>query len=137
MKLKRNYLTSWFGFKRSTFEKTIKPRWFSGNGLPSIYQGWFGNQNTHYVIETDYDNYGLVYGCDQWFGFMWVEFATLLGREKFLEYPYVRAAKDKLDIVGYSYDLSWVKPGLDCGFDAAKTLDEVMVDKFMSQPDWA
>jgi hypothetical protein len=103
-----------------------------------IWQGLIYGKNSHYVIETDYDNYALVYGCDQYFlPFIWGEYATLLGREPFLEYPYVRAAKDELDRVGYSYDAYWMKPGLECGFDAAKTLDEVMVDQLMLAPDWS
>jgi hypothetical protein len=60
----------------------------------------------------------------------------LLSREPFIEYPYVRAAKDKLDEIRYDYTQSWVKSGLKCGFDAAKTLDEVMIGKFNSEPDW-
>jgi hypothetical protein len=61
--------------------------------------------------------------------FIWIDFATLLGKKKFLEYPYVRAAKDKLDLIEYPYDTFWMKPGLSCGFDTALTLDEVMVAK--------
>lgn len=94
-----------------------------------IDNGWIYGYNPHYIIDTDYDNYALVYGCD-WYVMpgIWVEYATLLSREPYLEYPYVRAAKDFLNEVGYAYDAYWMKPGIECGFDAAKTLDEVMVE---------
>ena len=65
--------------------------------MPMIYHGLFWGKNSHYVIESDYDNYALVYGCDMYFPFIWGEYATLLSREPFLEYPYVRAAKDTLN----------------------------------------
>jgi hypothetical protein len=39
--------------------------------------------------------------------------------------------------VGYPYDAYWMKPGLDCGFDAAKTLDEVMAETFQTTIDFA
>jgi hypothetical protein len=94
-----------------------------------INNGIFG-YNTHYIVDTDYDNYALAYGCDQYWLFFYGEWATLLGREPFMEYPYVRKAKDFLDVIEYAYDTNWVKPGLECGFDTAKTLDEVMVDLF-------
>jgi hypothetical protein len=48
----------------------------------------------------------------------------------------VRAAKDKLDKIEYPYDAYWTKTGLECGFDAAKTYDEVMVETLMVAPDW-
>lgn len=103
-----------------------------------IDHGWFWGKKSHYVIDTDYDNYALVYGCDSYFfPFIWGEYATLLSRETYLEYPYVRKSKDVLNEIGYEYDGYWMKPGLDCGFDAAKTLDELMVDNLMESPDWA
>ena len=86
--------------------------------------------NSHYIVDTDYDNYAIAYGCDQYFMFFFGEFATLLGREPFMEYPYVRKAKDFLDKINYPYDTKWIKSGLECGFDTAKTLDEMMVDEF-------
>jgi hypothetical protein len=47
-----------------------------------------------------------------------------------MEYPYVRKAKDYLDLIAYPYGTQWVKPGLSCGFDTAKTLDEIMNETF-------
>ena len=52
-----------------------------------------------------------------------------------MEYPYVRKAKDFLNEIEYPYDTHWVKTGLECGFDTAKTLDEVMVELFTETPD--
>ena len=100
-----------------------------------INNGIFFGHNTHYIVDTDYDNYAVAYGCDQYWLFFYGEWATLLGREPFMEYPYVRKAKDFLDIIEYPYFTNWVKPGLECGFDTAKTLDEVMVEQFLELPD--
>lgn len=99
--------------------------------------GLFWGKKTHYIIDTDYDNYALAYGCDNYFWVFYGEWATLLSREPFVEYPYVRKAKDKLNYIHYPYDAYWVKPGLQCGFDAAKTLDEMMVDIIQAEPDWS
>jgi len=79
----------------------------------------------------------VAYGCDVYFWIFYGEWATLLGREPFMEYPHVRSAKDYLDEIGYPYDANWVKPGIECGFDTAKTLDEVMVDIFKEIPDFS
>ena len=100
-----------------------------------INHGWFWGKKTHYIIDPDYDNYALAYGCDVYWGMFWGEWATLLGREPFLEYPYVRKAKDTLNEIGYSYDAYWMKPGLECGFDSAKTLDEIMMETYIEVPD--
>ena len=88
------------------------------------------------VLDTDYDNWAVVYGCDTYYLFFHGYYATLLSREPFADYPYVRAAKDALDIINYDYGNNWVKTGIKCGFDAAKTLDEVMIDIFETPPDW-
>lgn len=61
------------------------------------------NYYSYYIVDTDYDNYAVAYGCDNYFFFLTVEYATLLGREPFMEYPYVRAAKDYLDGINYPY----------------------------------
>lgn len=137
MKLQRTYKEkTWFGEPkpRDDFTRTIKPNWWFGDGTPTINHGLSRYQ--HMVIDTDYDNWAVVYGCDTYFVFFHGWYATLLSREPFIEYPYVRAAKDKLDTINYDYGNLWVKTGLSCGFDAAKTLDEVMIDIFKTAPEW-
>ena len=93
----------------------------------------------HIVVDTDYDNYALVYGCiyPTSFGLPMFNFqyATLLSRHEFLEYPYVKASKDYLKAREFNYD-NWKKPGVDCGYDAALTLDEVMVRVLDKEPWW-
>lgn len=135
MSLQRTYKKkNWFGEPKSRDDKkrNIRPKWF-GDGTPTINHGFERYQ--HFVLDTDYDNWAVVYGCDTYFLFFHGWYATLLSREPFVEYPYVRAAKDKLDTINYNYD-NWVKTGLECGFDAAKTLDEVMIGIFETVPDW-
>ena len=100
-----------------------------------IDHGLFWGYFTHYIVDTDYNNYAIAYGCDNWFLFFHVEWATLLSREPFLEYPYVRRAKGFLDEINYPYDTYWVKTGTTCGFDSAQTLDEVMLNFIRTPPD--
>ena len=93
----------------------------------------------HIVVDTDYDNYALVWGCMYpWamgIPFFNHQYATLLSRHEFLEYPYVKASKDFLKAREFNYD-NWKKPGVDCGYDAALTLDEVMVEVLDKEPWW-
>jgi len=93
----------------------------------------------HIVVDTDYDNYALVYGCTYPMPFgipFWNhQYATLLSRHEFLEYPYVKKTKDFLKAREFNYD-NWKKPGVDCGYDAALTLDEVMVRVLDKEPWW-
>lgn len=81
----------------------------------------------HYVIDTDYENYALIYGCDVYFGIIPYIYVTLLSRTDYLEFKYMRAVKDKLNDIGYNYVDYWVKTGMACGFDSAPTYDEIMV----------
>jgi hypothetical protein len=78
---------------------------------------------THYIVDTDYENYAVSYGCDNYFIFFYIQWATLMSKEQFLEYPFVRKAKDFLDTIDYPYDTFWVPNGESCGFEAAPTLD--------------
>lgn len=55
----------------------------------------------HYVVDTDYDNFALVYGCRNIYYLPFLpmshyKYATLLSRHEFLEYQYVKPAKDFL-----------------------------------------
>ena len=136
MQLQRDYKKkSWFGegAAMSDWTRTLKPKFF-GDGTWTIRHGLRRYQ--HMVLDTDYENWAVIYGCDTYWLFFHGWYATLLSREPFIEYPYVRAAKDKLDEIGYDYGSMWVKTGLSCGFDAAKTLDEVMIAIFETAPDW-
>jgi hypothetical protein len=144
MELSRKFLyKSWFYDPYKPGRKGpygIGPKWYGWWGDPNkeyISKGiWGGGTFEHMVIDTDYDNYAIVYGCDTYYFFFHGYYATLLSREPYVEYPYVRKAKDKLETIDYDYASYWVKSGLFCGFDAAKTLDEVMLTTFTTDPDW-
>jgi hypothetical protein len=96
-----------------------------------------------YVVATDYENYALLRGCDRlwWsFGILANERYTYLSRDKYSDFPYIKAAKDYMrfnDKVFYNTVSSWVKSGLSCGFDAAPTHEELMVQVFARQPLWS
>lgn len=134
MTLTRIYkIKSWFfDWNGNDGPKKIKPKWLftpeKYKDIDYIDHGILEGKYQHYVIDSDYDNWAIVYGCDVYFGIFHGYYATLLSREPFMDYQHVRAAKDKLDEIGYDYGTLWVKPGLRCGFDAAKTLDEIMID---------
>ena len=113
---------------------------FSNKEVPYLSHPWtLWPATQHIVVDTDYDNYALVYGCmyPLPFGvpFFNNQYATLLSRHEFLEYPYVKKTKDFLKAREFNYD-DWKKPGVDCGYDAALTLDEVMVKIFDHEPWW-
>ena len=85
------------------------------------------------MIDTDYDNYALVYGCDRlWtstLGILAFEKVTFLSKEKYTQFPYVLKAQQKLKEIGYNY-FDLVKPGLECGIDASPAADELMLNIF-------
>jgi hypothetical protein len=58
----------------------------TNHNRPAIWHGWFWGYKTHYIIDTDYDHYALAYGCDNYWGFFYGSYATLLSRDKYLEY---------------------------------------------------
>lgn len=94
------------------------------------------------MIDTDYGNYALLYGCDRlWWttlGLMVNKRVTYLSRDKFSDFPYIKAAKDymrSIDLV-YNTITSWVKTGKACNFDAAPTHEELMIQIFSRQPQW-
>ena len=55
---------------------------FFGTGHGYV-QFIFYPEGNYMVLDTDYDNYAIVYGCDDWFfGLMHLENAWLLNRER-------------------------------------------------------
>ena len=83
----------------------------------------------HTILDTDYDNYALIYGCRN-IGIFHDKYVTLLSREKFVQFPYVKAAKDKMDEINYDYNTYWLNVGAECGYGTAMTLDEIMIAEF-------
>lgn len=137
MSLDRQFVRKLFGWTSYYRNIEIRQKWLFNNRYDYIYHHKLWGKNQHYVIDTDYDNYAVVYGCDQYFGFFYGKYATLLSREKYVEFPYVKAAKDKLKEIDYNAGEKWVKTGIQCGFDAALTPDEVMLSVFEHQPLWS
>jgi hypothetical protein len=88
------------------------------------------------VLGTDYDNYAQVYGCDSYFFFWKIEYATLLSRKPFLEAEYTSKAKYLLNEVKYDHRLNWDSPGTYCGYEASDTYDEIMISVFDHEPLW-
>lgn len=98
-----------------------------------------------YVVATDYENYALLRGCDrQWWslGILVNDRYTYLSRDKYSDFPYIKAAKDYMryhvePAISYNTATSWVKSGLKCGFDAAPTHEELMINLLARQPLWS
>lgn len=92
----------------------------------------------HQIIDTDYDNYAIAYGCDNILGGLFhLRWTNLLSREWYLQYEYVRTAKEKVTAINYDWDFWWLKSGKRCGYEPAPTQDDVMIGIFDSAPDWS
>lgn len=81
-------------------------------------------------MATDYENFAVVYGCDNYFGLFHGRFATLLSRTEYLESEYVDLAVKTLR--DYKYDTSfwWVNTGEKCNFEAEESFDQKMISTF-------
>jgi hypothetical protein len=53
---------------------------------------WPWDKRHHQILATDYENWAVMYGCDNYFGFFHGRYANLLSRELYLETKYVDAA---------------------------------------------
>lgn len=94
--------------------------------------------STHQILETDYVSYAVVYGCQNILGgvlghFNW---ATFLSRTTYADARGVQLAKNKLTSVGYDWSFYWMKPGVECGMDAAPTNDELFLTMIETKPDF-
>ena len=68
------------------------------------------------IVETDYDNYAVVYGCED--QFLWIfhyRYATLLSRRTYLEGEYSLKVKRLLvNRFDYPFFNDWTRPGDPC-----------------------
>lgn len=117
-----------------------KTNWYDWFGDGTNYEWiWWGMSRYHHeIIETDYNNYAIAYGCDNWFGgFFHTRWASLLSRDTFIAHEHVTKAKRLMDEMAYEHTFWWIKSGLKCGFDAAPTHDEIMLKIFNTEPNWS
>lgn len=106
MALEREY-ENMFGTKKYAGPFAIRERNFMSDGLPYAYHS-NGKKYHHYVIDTDYEHYALVYGCDQYWGIFYGAYATLMSRADYIDSTYVTKAKNTLFDIGYDYNTNWV-----------------------------
>ena len=111
---------------------------WASDGTPFEFSGFLNLVRRHHeIVETDYDNYAIAYGCDNIFGGLFhLRWANLLSREPYLQYEHTRFAKNRLVSINYDWDYWWLKSGARCGYIPAPTQDDVMVELFDSEPDW-
>merc|ERR1712070_388968 len=66
-----------------------------GNGFCNVKFWWYPEGN-YLVLDTDYTNWALVYGCDTWFGLIWTNQAWILSRTNYLTDTQISDAQHKL-----------------------------------------
>ena len=81
---------------------------------------WWYPEGNYQVLDTDYDTYALVYGCDTWFGMVWTNQAWILSRTQTLSESAINSIKatlqSKVTDSRYPVDQQWedCKQGGDC-----------------------
>lgn len=88
------------------------------------------------MLDTDYVNYAVVYGCDSYWDLFHVQWASILSRFKMLQQIYVDAAYDVLKEYGYEGEIDLQKTDSDCGYMVGATSTEMILDLMNSSPDW-
>ena len=74
------------------------------------------------VIDTDYDNYAVIYGCENYnFGFQHETYAILLSRTDILGAEPADKAEQTLSKYNYNMVSEMVNAGERCGFDIEKS----------------
>jgi hypothetical protein len=100
---------------------------------------WWGLAKIHHeIIETDYNNYAIAYGCDNWFGgIIHTRWSSVLSRQPFLSHEHVTSSKTRMEDMNYDFNFWWIKSGQECGFDAAPTAEEIIIKIFNTEPNWS
>jgi hypothetical protein len=94
------------------------------------------------IVDTDYDNYAVVYGCSRHWWTGWLlpyEHATILSRETFLKLEYAQPAKKAIDNTGYKFEFgsTWSPDTeLRCDLNVEKEPDLEMNDILSFPPKW-
>ena len=94
-------------------------------------------QNDHEIIATDYENYAVVYECQNLlFNTYHNHYASLLSRNEKISPTYVDLAQRKLLEYGYDIDEEWITDKSDqCEFDGKTSLTTIN-ELFETEPDW-
>lgn len=90
----------------------------------------------HIILDTDYENYAITYGCDNYFGLFHGRWASFLTRIEYAEVEYVEIAKKWMRDIEYDYNFWWVQTGEACGWEAAPTSELTMINVFETEPNW-
>ena len=90
----------------------------------------------HFILDTDYENYAISYGCDNYFGIFHGRWATLLSRTNYLESQYVDKAKGLMRDIEYDFNFWWRQTGESCGWEIAPTAEQTMKNVFQTEPNW-
>ena len=90
MYLTRKYNNKLFKYPTFDYEKKIENKWYRFRRTPYIDHGIPVGKVQHYVLESDYDNWAIIYGCSQFLGIFYGSYSTLLSRKPILDYRYVR-----------------------------------------------
>ena len=79
-----------------------------------------------------------MYGCQDiaWGILGHFEWATFMSRVKYADARGVKNAKTKLTAIEYNWSENWMKPGVECGIDAAPTADELFLTMIETKPDF-
>jgi hypothetical protein len=109
MYLTRNYLSTIWGSNvtDAPISITSSSNWqsFFGTNKLRSYPSYFSFINyEHIILDTDYENYAITYGCDNYFGLFHGRWATFMTRIDYAESEYVEIAKKKMRDIQYDYN---------------------------------
>jgi hypothetical protein len=108
----------------------------SWKGATLKYSGFLYDME-HIIIDTDYENYAVAYGCDNYFlGLIHVRWATFMTKIDYAEAEYIELAKKKMRDLEYDYNFWWRQTGIICGWEAGPTADVTMINVFYTEPNW-
>ena len=115
-------VTNWwlFGDFGKAMDWTRGQAYCKGNGNCKVKV--FISKSSYQVLDTDYDNYSIVYGCDQKFGLWYTETTWLLARTRTVDDSVVENAKNVLrnKVPHYPIDVKWSGDGVTYQGDDCK-----------------
>ena len=119
-----------------TADITLTPT-TSGNGVAEWTSDGEKKARQHNIIATNYADWAIVYGCDDYWGGLWhVSWATFLSRTKHVSASSWIAARQSAEDLGYDASNNWDSPDTDCGFSKDATPDDSFIALLETEPDW-